>query len=123
VSAKLTGYLNFCFPLKKAKTTATTKIYQLLDCHGRQRALAMTDHDHDKKVNSITRNGDPSPYPLPQGARDQRPRQSGKRHFKYPVASRHPFSTKRGIENVKKNEVTNPTLINDSVFVSFFICL
>jgi hypothetical protein len=39
------------------------------------RALAMTDHDKEE---------------------------NGKRHFKYPVASRHPFSTKRGINDYDK---------------------
>jgi hypothetical protein len=64
------------------------KLYQFLDCHGRQSALAMTTNDQrptttttTNRKTALTRNSDPSPYPLPQGERErprQRQRQKGK---------------------------------------------
>jgi hypothetical protein len=53
------------------------KLYQFLDCHGRQSALAMTTtattNGNNKMENDKRqfRNSDPSPCPLPQGARER----------------------------------------------------
>jgi hypothetical protein len=78
---------------KTTATTTTTATAKALSVSGLPRAdkaaLAIDGKNKVENGNGIIRNGDPSPYPLPQGARERpRPRQIGKRQtaFKNPVS-------------------------------------